>query len=63
VALDIMAHGATAERFDERHDGDLSMSRGHVALSYSFEGARHTLRIAARMTNSEPVNPDSSWLD
>lgn len=37
VALDMIAHGATAEQIYKMHDGYLSMSQIHAALSHYFD--------------------------
>ena len=37
VALDMISHGATAEHIYDLHDGYLSMSQIHAALSYYFD--------------------------
>lgn len=37
VALDMIAYGATAEQIHDLHDGYLSMSQIHAALSYYFD--------------------------
>ena len=37
VALDMIAHGATAEHIYDLHDGYLSMSQIHAALAYYFD--------------------------
>lgn len=37
VALDMIAHGATADHIYDLHDGYLSMSQIHAALSYYFD--------------------------
>lgn len=37
VALDMIAHGATADHIFDLHDGYLSMSQIHAALSYYFD--------------------------
>lgn len=37
IALDMISHGATAEQIYDMHDGYLSMSQIHAALSYYFD--------------------------
>ena len=37
IALDMISHGATAEQIFDMHDGYLSMSQIHAALSYYFD--------------------------
>lgn len=37
VALDMIAYGATADHIYDLHDGYLSMSQIHAALSYYFD--------------------------
>lgn len=37
VALDMISHGATAEHIYDLHDGYLSMSQIHAALSFYFD--------------------------
>ena len=37
VALDMIAHGATAEQIHKMHGGYLSMSQIHAALSHYFD--------------------------
>ena len=37
IALDMIAHGVTAEQIYKMHDGYLSMSQIHAALSHYFD--------------------------
>ena len=37
IALDMISHGANAEQIFDMHDGYLSMSQIHAALSYYFD--------------------------